>query len=378
MAWLQLRKEPRRLAAAIAGILFAVVLMLVQLGFESALFQSSTNLLAHLDAELVMVSSGYRAINVPAYFSERRLYQAMAHEGVESVAAAYLDSVLWRNPQSRRLQRIFVVAFDPRKRVLDIPEVVSQMHRTEQPGVVLFDRDSRPEFGDVPRWLETRGVVTTEVQGQRTDVEGLFTLGTSFLADGTIVASDLTYSRLVPYRQLGIPDVGLIKLKPGADPRRVLAGLAASLPSDVRVMTREGLMEMERRFWADSTPIGFVFRLGLLLGLVVGTIIVYQILYTDVTSHLTEYATLKALGHRDSYLFAILFWESLILSVLGFLPGIGLSQAVYSVARNATLLPLAMTVGRAAVVYVLTLTMCCVSGGLAMRRLRLADPAEIF
>ncbi len=378
IAWLQLRKERGRLAAAIAGILFAVVLMLVQLGFEDALFHSSTNLLSHLDAQLVMFSPAFRALNVPSYFSERRLYQALGCEGVDSVSSAYLASLMWMNPESRQFSRIFLIGFEPRQRVLNIPEIVSQMGRTEATGVVLFDRDSRPEFGDIPRWFRERGSVVTEVGGQRTEVGGLFTLGTSFLADGTIVTSDVNFVRLMPGRQLGIPDIGLIRLKPGADPERVRKMIVASLPHDIQVATRAEFMEKERRFWADSTPIGFVFRLGLGLGLVVGTIIVYQILYTDVSNHLTEYATLKALGHRDRYLFLIVFGESLILSVLGFLPGMGLSMAVYNIARKATLLPLTMTAPRVAVVYVLTVIMCSASGALAMRRLRHADPAEIF
>ncbi len=378
LAWLQLRTEPRRLAAAIAGILFAVVLMLVQLGFEDALFRSSMNLLSHLDADLVMFSPSFRALNVASFFSERRLYQALGCQGVQSVASMYLGSLMWTNPESKRRSRIFMIGFEPHSRVLDIEEINRQMRLTEATGAVLFDRESRPEFGDVPRWMRERGTVVTEVEGHRTEVVGLFTLGTSFLADSTIVTSDVNFIRLLPFRQLGVPDLGLIKVRPGYDRIRVLGELTAAMPADVRVTTREALMEMERRFWAEGTPIGFVFRLGLGLGMVVGTIIVYQILYTDVSNHLPEYATLKALGHPDSYLFSIVLYESLILSVLGFLPGLALSQAVYMIARNATLLPLRMSLLRVAIVYVLTVVMCCASGGLAIRRLRQADPAEIF
>lgn len=378
IAWLQLRKEPRRLAAAVSGILFAVILMLVQLGFESALFESSVRLLSHLDADLVMYSSTFRAMNVPSFFTERRLYQVMADEGVASVAPVYIGTLMWRNPDSKQLSRIFMVGFEPRKRVLDLNEVNAQMVRTEAPGVVLFDRRSRPEFGDVPRWLGERGVVVTEASGVRTEVRGVFTLGTSFLADGTILTSDVNFVRLLSWRQHGLPDLGLIKVKPGVDRAAVLARLTAALPSDVVVATRERLMQKEQEFWAQNTPIGFVFRLGLVMAMVVGTIIVYQILYTDVTSHLSEYATLKAIGHGDGYLFSIVLWESLILSVLGFLPGLALSQVVYGIARDATQLPLQFSGLRSAIVYGLTAVMCLASGALAMRRLRDADPADVF
>ena len=130
-------------------------------------------------------------------------------------------------------------------------------------------------------------------------------------------------------------------------------------------------------YLGDGLPI-FCLFLGLILGLFVGLIIVYQILYTDVTDHLGEYATLKAMGYRDGFLAWIVVQESAILSIFGFLPGLAIAYWVYHLAASATLLPLQMTRSRIVMVYLLTLAMCAVSGLLAVRRLRSADPAEIF
>ncbi len=41
LAWLQLSKERFRFATAVAGVVFAVILILVQLGFQDALFESA-------------------------------------------------------------------------------------------------------------------------------------------------------------------------------------------------------------------------------------------------------------------------------------------------------------------------------------------------
>lgn len=114
------------------------------------------------------------------------------------------------------------------------------------------------------------------------------------------------------------------------------------------------------------------------MGLIVGAVIVYQILYSDVSEHLSEYATVKALGYSDGYLFWVVLQEALILSVLGFPPGLLLSLGVYQIARSATLLPIAMTALRIGFVYLLTVAMCGLAGALAMRRLQYADPADIF
>jgi putative ABC transport system permease protein len=107
-------------------------------------------------------------------------------------------------------------------------------------------------------------------------------------------------------------------------------------------------------------------------------VIVYQILFADVSDHLSEYATLKAIGFRDVYFLGVILQESLILAVLGFIPGLVISAGLYHVAAEATMLPIAMTVNRAILVLILTIVMCGVSGGIALRKLRSADPAEIF
>jgi putative ABC transport system permease protein len=170
----------------------------------------------------------------------------------------------------------------------------------------------------------------------------------------------------------------LIQLKPGADVQRVKAELDRVLPDDVKVLTTEEWALIEQTYWANGTGIGFIFTLGVLMGFIVGIIIVYQILYSDVTDHLAEYATLKAMGYTDNYLLMMLGQEALILACFGFLPSLILATGLYQLTYAATLLPIAMKVERAVTVFVLTIIMCGVSGTVAMRKLRSADPADIF
>jgi putative ABC transport system permease protein len=107
-------------------------------------------------------------------------------------------------------------------------------------------------------------------------------------------------------------------------------------------------------------------------------VIVYQILYTDVTDHLPEYATLKAMGYKDIYFLGVVFQEALILAILGYLPGLGVSVVLYSLGRSATGLPMYMTLTKVITVFVMTVIMCSVSGAIAVRKLQAADPADIF
>ena len=145
-----------------------------------------------------------------------------------------------------------------------------------------------------------------------------------------------------------------------------------------RKFSDEEFAEIEKAYWGNATPIGFIFGFGTIIGFIVGLIIVYQILYSDVSDHLAEYATLKAMGYSDRYLVGVLVQEALLLAVLGFMPGIVLANGLYSLAQSATLLPIAMTANRAVVVLSLTIVMCTGSGALALRKLQSADPADIF
>lgn len=378
LAWLQLMHEKRRLIAAISGITFAVVLMLVQLGFEQALFTSVTLFYSHLNCDLVMLSPLFQSMNAISTFSHRRILEARGFAGVESAHALYLGPAKWKNPVTHQARYIFVIGVEPVAGIFDIPELNQQIGKLEQPGAALFDIRSRPEFGPIQDLLRKGDRVITEVNGNWTWIAGGFPLGTSFVADATLVTSDENFKRLSPSREFGSVDLGVIKLSPGVDAITIRDKMRAAFPQDVRVVTRQEMLNLERDYWARNTPIGFVFRMGLGMGILVGMIVVYQILYSDVTDHLAEYATLKAMGYSDGALGWVVIKQAMILSAFGFVPGAVLSEAVFVIAHAATLLPLQFSVVRAVIVYALTAGMCAGSGLLAVRRLKLANPADIF
>ena len=172
--------------------------------------------------------------------------------------------------------------------------------------------------------------------------------------------------------------LGLVKLAGGVDRTAVQGALARALPPDVRVLTRQQLSDQEEGFWTNSTPVGFIFMLGLAVGFVVGVVICYQILSTEVADHLAEFATLKAIGYYDRYISSVVLQEALWLSLLGFAAGLALGWPLYIILKDKTGLPMTITWARTGLILVLTVAMCVVSGFLALRRVRTADPAEVF
>ncbi|MEC4806069.1 MAG: ABC transporter permease DevC [Jaaginema sp. PMC 1079.18] len=378
LAWLQLSHERIRLAIALAGIAFADILMFMQFGFRDALFESAVTLHRRFEGDIFLLSPDSTALIAMEQFSQRRLYQANGIEGVAEIDPIYLDFAIWKNPITAEPRGIMVIGMNPESDVLNLQGLAENRSRLKLEDTVLFDSASRPEFGPIPELYEQQDRVTTEAGGRKLTVGGLFELGASFGADGNLITSDLNFLRLFSNRDRGLIDVGVITLEPTANPEIVLAKIRQKLPEDVLVLSKEEFVDFEKNYWESSTAIGFIFTLGAGMGFIVGMVIVYQILYTDVSNHLPEYATLKAMGYRDFYLLTVVLQEALILALLGYLPGFGISFFLYNMTKTATSLPVMMTIDKAITVIILTVVMCVGSGAIAIRKLNEADPADIF
>ena len=177
---------------------------------------------------------------------------------------------------------------------------------------------------------------------------------------------------------LGVIDIGVIHLAPGADLATVRDKLDALLDDRVYVATRAQFRSQEVRFWDTSTPIGIVFFAGKVIGFVVGMVICYQVIYSDIADHMSEFATLKAMGYTTSYFILLILTEAILLAVIGFLPGSAVSAGLYSWLSGKTGLLMVMTVSGLLFVFLTTVAMCVASGLLAVRKLLSADPANLF
>ena len=379
LGWLQLTQNKVQLLVALSGVAFADVLILIQLGFQGALQSSAVVLHTKLSGDIFIMSRRALTIVNMSTFPRRRLYQAMDIAGVKSAEAMYVSLIVWRNPQTREQKQLLMVGFNPDRSSLNFPEVNSQLDIIKRPDTILFDRQAKGIYGKMISEVGAGKTVTTEISKRTVSIGGLFSIGTSFAADGHLITSQDNFLRLFPQQSQSNVNIGSVEVKPGYDPKQVIEQLRAYLPSDeVKILTKQEYIAAELAYWNNETPIGIIFNLGVVMGFMVGIIIVYQVLSTDVNSHIREYATFKAIGYSNTYLLGIVFEEALILAIFGFVPGFIMSLGLYQLVRIATNLQLAMTVYRAVQVLVLTLIMCMVSGVIATRKVQAADPADMF
>lgn len=378
LAWRQLRAERSRLASAMAGVMFAAVLVFMQLGFRSALFDSATALLGAMRAEIFLMHPLTTASFRPEPLPRIRAHQALALPEVAQAVPVYLAQTTWRNPEDGSRRAIQLVGFDVQAGAMNFEGLEAVAPALRRIDAVGFDDRSRPEFGDVTRLLAEHGTIEVQVGNRMVEVVGTVSIGPSFGADGNLVMNEVNFRRIVRERQASNTDLVAIRLRPGTDVAAAQARLRAILPPDVVVLTQAQLVAHERGYWENATPIGFIFAFGSVMGLIVGMVIVYQILFSDIANHLREYATLKAIGYSNGYLARVVMAAALILALIGFIPGAALSIWLYDMVGGATFLPLAMTMERATTVFLLIFGMCALAGLLAMRKLRDASPADMF
>ncbi len=237
---------------------------------------------------------------------------------------------------------------------------------------VLVDSDTRVKYG--PRAAGN----TIELAGRRVHIVDQYHLGTSFVELAMIVLSDQNFVRVQTGRKLDQVAVGVVRLRDGADIRVVARELGRRLPPDVQVLTRDQFRADEVRHVLLLTSTGLIFGSGVLVAVIVGVVILNQTVSSQIMSKLDEYATLKAIGYTPLQILRIILGQALLLSIIAFLPGLGLGWLLYLGVKTAVFLPMVMPVERVAGVLILVVLMSIGSGLLAYRKLHYANPADLF
>ena len=379
LAWRNLTANRRRLFISVSGVTFSVYLMFMQLGFRNAMLDSSIEFIRLLDGDLFLLSSSKYRMFTADQFPRRRLYQALAHPSIERASPLYMEQVrsMWKNPQDRSTHVVRVMAFDPGHPIFLIPEINRHLQDLKQPDTVLVDSKCRGFVGGAQAGIQT------ELARRTVRVLGTFPLGTDFVVDGNVVMSDRNYLKLFPERNAAEPrlrkvEIGIIKLVPGVDANRMKHAISSDLPNDVMTLTKREFMSLEKGYWNEISPVGTVFAVGTAVGFVVGLVICYQILFTDLSDQLPQFGTLKAIGYSNRYLERVVLTHAFYLSLLSFILGWALSDASYRAITGLTGLVMRMTPNLAVLMFVLTVAMCTIAGGLATRKVVSADPAEVF
>ncbi len=387
LAWQNLTDTPIRTIVSLGGIGFAILLMFMQLGFLGSVGDTATVVYDRMRCDILVRSPDYLNIYDPASLPDDLPRWLAGVSRVRRTIPLDIGVTQWQNPSDHTFRAIALMGIDLDEPAFDLPELNPTRRGKLRPiGSVLIDDASGADFGPRNGKRFSNGDIgaSTDVAGSEATIQGTFRMGTGLAANGALLSSRETFQRLSPGGHRDRVSVVLVQL---AEPERRQEGLRAvkrrlqSLGGPAAyadVLTLDQAKSDEQFMWYTQTPIGMIFGIGVALAVVVGGVIGYMVLAADVTAHLSEYATLKAMGYSNRFLVRTLLTQSSLLAILAFPPALSLSLLLYYIASVASGIAIEMTWWRVALVLVLSLLMCNAAGVLALRKLLKAEPANLF
>jgi putative ABC transport system permease protein len=360
-----------RFAVTLTGIVFALVLIIIQFGLFLGFTTTTSNNIDHSNADLWIVFHGVGYFDTARMFSERKFYEVLAVPGVQQ-AEKYIQNVAYWKKADGGLENVQIIGFHPGSGLGEPWNVVQ--------GNVL---DVKLEDGIIvdDLYKDKLGVAKTgdrvEIGDHRARVVG-FTHGIRSFTTSPFVYTSfknaLNYTR--PEAREDQLAYILVKVAPGLTPDGVLKNLRARL-TDVDIYTSEEFSRRTRFYWMFTTGAGLAVLTAALMGLVVGVAVVAQTIYAATMDHIREYGTLKAMGATNGYLYRVLIEQAVWSAVLGYaFAMIAAHFIVHGSEKGGALIlmPLAMKIG----MLFLAVFMCVTTALVSINKVTRLDPAVVF
>lgn len=363
-----------KLVTAVTGVVFAAVLMTLQVGMLAGFYDTITAFIARSPGDLWIMAEGTKNFEMVMGIPERRHYQALATEGVAWSSRLIVDFSAWKT-RAGQMEQVVLVGNDPEHPVA-LPWDMAEGDREGlwQDGGVICDANERDRLGGV-------GLVgigdAVEIRGYRAKVVG-FSRGVRSFTTTPFVFTSLRSARdyahgLDAREQVKYVVVGVA---PGHDVEAVRARLRERLP-EVEVLTKAEFMRRSAAYWLFGTGAGVMSILAAVLGLLVGGAIVGQAIYSQTMEKFREYGTFKALGGTNRELATIIVVQALMTSTLGFVIGVALAAVAGHFMSQGRLLIL-MQPGVVVALGLITALMCVLASLSSVARVVRLEPAIVF
>jgi len=358
-----------RFAASIIGIVLSVVLVMVQMGPYNGFGRMLTTMVDHASTDLWIMSSGSKFFEDLSLVDTDLRDRLLTIDGVDRVIPVVAGFSAWSLPDGAMIP-VFVVASDfSDDGLLPWNVVEGNVQSLTTPGTVAIDRAYFDRLG-------VSGVgAATLMRGLPVTV-GAVTDGIRSFATTPYVFTDVGAARSYVGLPAAFTSDFLVRLKPGASLELVRQKILSSA-SGIHALTPDEFREQSRSFWLFGTGAGAALLGGAVLAFIVGTTIVAQTLYSSTKEHLYEFATLRAIGASNGYIYRVITCQALISAVVGFALAALVGAAVVHFTSNSTL-QVVITRYLMIELFILTVVMSIISAFAAIFRVLRVDPAVVL
>jgi len=358
-----------RFVATMVGIVFSVVLVMVQMGLFLGFGHMVTTMIDHAATDLWVVPKNVKCFEDPSLIDLKLRNKIATLDGVATVVPLVIGFSDWRL-ESGEMTPVFIVGSDLRDGAMQPWNLVEgNVQALSQGFSVAVDRSYFDRLG-------VTGIGSqAEIRGKKVKVVAL-TDGIRSFTTTPYVFVDAKNARGFTGTPGDRASDLLVRLKPDADRDTVVQAIRGQI-GDAEVLTTDEFRKRSRSFWLFGTGAGAALFAGALLGVIVGTVIVAQTLYSSTKDHLNEFATLRAMGSSNGYIYHVIIYQALINAVVGFAIASGIGALVVQMTAKSAL-PIVITNWLVAALAALTVVMCVTSALGAIFRVVRIDPAAVF
>jgi len=369
LAFRNLFHDRIRLAVTLVGILFSIVLVAVQLGLYLGARNLIISMIDRADGDLWVMAYGTKNFEEAQAISVREKFAALSTPGVAKAIPLIASFTEWRKPTGGSTIVVLIGADHEDGGLSPWNIIEGDVTGLGARDAVIVEKSYLPDLG------VTGAGDTAQVGASRVRITGL-TEGIRSFTVTPYVFTTLNRARTLLDMPADRITYVLVKLEPGADAKAVRNAIRKNVP-DSEVLSKAEFRTRSLNHWLFATGAGVALIGGAILGLIVGTVIVAQTLYSSTKDHLTEFATLRALGSSSGYIHKVILAQAALSAVLGYVLGMTIAMTIVYFSER-TALPIVMTPGLAALLLGLTLGMCAISAISAIGKVMRIDPAMVF
>jgi putative ABC transport system permease protein len=380
----QLRRQRTSTLLSLAGVTASLLVVFAQLGIERAVYDSGVRIHHSVIADLVLVPPGFKSLQLHAEVPVAMTDIVASNPAVSGTAPFWFGVMSMSHAGMPSARRLAWFAIDVERPAIDVPGLRENLYKLRQTRRILFDRDSRPYFGDLAEVAERGQEVP--IQGppdmrlllREMFVVGTVAIGPNVVNDGAVVISEGTMAEVFGSWYSDRPAFIGIQLVPGADRQAVREQLNKALSGRGEVITRAEFEAREKLYWSRETPVGYITDLGFVMGLMIGMVFIYYAQYQIIRFYLPEYAILKSLGYDWWFFLCMIGQIGAAIITPAFLVAFAMARLVYGVAEASIRLGMTMGLREMLVALLACLVMTVVSSLFAIRRLWKVDPIMLF
>jgi len=358
-----------RCITALIGTIFALILVNVQGGLYFGLMGKASLLVDNSNADIWIAHRHVELVDLPESIPENWQNRIRGLDGVKTIEPCIIGNAYLTLPNGG-YENVWLIGSDPTSEIGGGWSFVegsrSDLLRPNGISVDRLDgeRLGFPSINDVVEINSNRARIVAKTEGIApfTTTPYLF----------TNLANARNYTGVSP----GYCSYLLVKARRGTDVYRLAEAIRHQIP-EADVYTTQEFSQISQNYWMRRTGIGISFGASTLLGVIVGLLMVGQSLYSLATDHLTDYATLKAIGAEDGQVRRIVVIQALAIATIGSAIGVAL---VLLIQRNwsSPLAPIEIPIELLGGGIVLVFGICLLATVLPAHRIQRVDPAVVL